>query len=131
MPTTRRAIAEVMAERKEVHAAMKALEDQLDELKSRKNDLDRELVEMLHEDEVTEYRSDAGLVRLHKRKTAAVKDWDAFEAWRTKQGLPAYTVMNKAVKADALHEMAIGGVPMPDGLELGEIEQMRFTPSRD
>lgn len=128
--TRRRKIAEVMAERKTVHEEIAMVQADLDDLEDRRKKLDRELFAMLREDGVSEFRSDAGLVRLHERQTATTSDWDAFAVWLNQQGLPPHAVMNKALSAKALHEMATSGIPLPECVTLGTTEQLRFTPKR-
>ena len=131
MQTKRRAIADVMAERKDVQRAIKGLEEEIEPLSEKKRELDRELFAMLRDDDVSQYRSEHGLATIQKRKTAQVRDWPAFDEWARSNGFRIDSVMDKAPNAKALFEIQTEGVPMPSGLELGEIEQIRFTPSRD
>lgn len=130
--TAPQTVEELMAEAKTADATRRTLEDQAAQAKARCTRLRDELHRRLKEEGLSEFRSEHGLIRISKKKTASVRDWDVLAAWLADQGLPPHAIFNKAIRADVLHDMAVkGGVPMPDGVELGEIENPRFTPSKD
>jgi len=126
-----RSTADVMQDCRRTSLEVRRLKGELEEAEAEKSKYVRELTGRLEDQGLSEFRLEhVGLMRIGKKKTARIADWDTLDVWLREQGLPFFAVVNKAIKADALAEMAVNGTPMPDGVELGEIDVPRFTPAK-